>query len=80
MRVKEHRRRVVIVGNGGEAEIVCGRHVPVWYVVFRLAKDNEGAGGGGEGTKTKHNKEEEEEKVDAGGRSRGRGTLRGCGG
>jgi hypothetical protein len=66
----------VVFSNGGEAAMMSGHHIPVWYVVFGLAKDGEGAGGGGGGRKTKHKEEEVEEKVDAGGG--GGGALQGC--
>ncbi len=73
--VKEHRRRVIVVGNGREAVMVRSCHISVWDVVFGLAKDGKGAGGGGGGggTKMKCKEDEEEEKVDAGGGGGGGG-------
>jgi hypothetical protein len=78
--VKEDRRRVVVGGSDGEVAMVHCCHIPVWDVVFGLAKDNERAGEEGGGTKTKRKEEEKEEKVDAGGGGGGGGALRGCGG
>ncbi len=47
--VKEHRRRVLVVGNGREGVMVRSRHILVWDIVFSLVKYGKGAGGGEEG-------------------------------
>ena len=75
-RTKEHRRRIVVIGNGGVAAVARGRHVPVWDAVFGPLGDGEegteGAGGGGGGSIS------EEEKKDGAG-CVGGGASQGCG-
>jgi len=81
-RTKEHRRRVVVIGNGREATMARGRHVPVWDAVFGPVGDveegAEGVGGGG-GVSISEEVEEGGKKKDGGGGGGGGGASQGCG-